>query len=217
MLFWLGILVGVALAYLAVKMGFYETWVLLFNLTVAVYLGLFLRPIVADFIPAAAGTDFGPALTMLAIAGAVFAILQGLSFVFLTGQFKVPFPKIFDVVVSGILGFCAGLLIWSFVFLLVTISPFAREPAVEEMGFTPASFTEQSAGYLAWWCDIIHDFAASDSAATTRQAIETALNSAPQKITHPSTPQPPQPQSPEETQPTRRPLGPPPEINPEDL
>jgi hypothetical protein len=217
MLFWIGILVGAALAYLAVKTGFYETWVLLFNLTVAIYLGLFLHPLVADFIPAAGGTDFGPALTMLAIAGAVFAILQGLSFVFLTGQFKVPFPKIFDVVVSGILGFCAGLLIWSFVSLLITISPLARETAVEKIGFSPASFTEQSADYLAWWCDIIHNFTASDSAPTAQQAIQTALNSAPQKPVRPSTPQPQQPESHEEAQPTRRPLGPPPEIDPEDL
>jgi len=217
MLFWLGILVGAALAYLAVKMGFYETWVLLFNLTVAVYLGLFLRPLVADLIPAAGGTDFGPALTMLAIAGAVFAILQGLSFVFLTGQFKVPFPKIFDVVLSGILGFCAGLLIWSFVALLITISPFAQRPAIEKIGFSPAAYTEQSAGCLAWCCDLIHNFTASDSAPTTEQAIQTALNAAPKKPTRPPSYQPaPTPPDQPET-PPRKPLGPPPEIDPEDL
>ena len=216
MLFWIGILVGAAVTYMAVKMGFYETWVLLFNLTVAIYLGIFLRPLIADLVPAAGDTDFGCALTLLAVAGGVFAILHGLSFVFLTGQFKVPFPKIFDVVFSGILGFLAGLLIWSFASLLICVSPLAQESAIEKIGFSAASYDSE---YLAWWCDLIHNFTASENAVTCKQAISDALKSSASTTKRVPAQQPVEPESPDQEgqTPPKKELGPPPEVGPEEL
>ena len=35
--------------------------------------------------------------------GEHLALLHGLSYVFLTGQFNIPFPRIFDIVLSGVL------------------------------------------------------------------------------------------------------------------
>ena len=51
MVFWIAILAGVLFTWLAVRMGFYETWVLLFNLVVAIYVSIFLAPAVARFVP----------------------------------------------------------------------------------------------------------------------------------------------------------------------
>jgi hypothetical protein len=220
MLFWIGILSGAGLAWAAIKMGFYETWVLLFNLTVSIYLGLFLYPAALELVPAASGWEFGQMLTMLVIAGGIFALLQGISFVFLTGQFKVPFAKIFDVVFSGVLGFLAGMLVWSFVSLLVCVSPLARQSAVQSVGFTAEAYEKDSGEYLAWWCGIIHNFTGTgEGGLTVQQAISDALKGGTGMTTGAPSPQP----TPQETQQKqdetsrKKELGPPPEVGPEEL
>lgn len=43
MVFWIAILVGGAFVWLGVRMGFYQSWCLLFNIVVSIYLAIFLR------------------------------------------------------------------------------------------------------------------------------------------------------------------------------
>ena len=76
MVFWLGILVAIAFAWFCLQIGFYETWAVLFNIVISVYLGIFLRPLITELLPAAADTPYGNGLTMLATAAAVFLLLQ---------------------------------------------------------------------------------------------------------------------------------------------
>ena len=71
---------------------------------------------------------------MTVLAGGCFALLQGLSFVFLTGQFHIPFPRVFDIVLSGVLGFAAGFLIVSFVAVVLTTTPLAEHKIVGVFG-----------------------------------------------------------------------------------
>jgi hypothetical protein len=124
MVFWMAILFGGLFAWLAVRLGFYETWILLFNILISVYLGIFLALRVSAFAPGTEETSaYGIGLSMIVIAGGCFAILQGLSFVFLTGQFKIRFPQVFDIVGAGALGFLAGFVILSFVALVITTTP----------------------------------------------------------------------------------------------
>ncbi len=75
MVFWTGILVGGLFVWLAVRMGFYETWAMLFNVVVAVYAAVFLTPVIVSKIPAAGDTAYGNALTLTAVAAAVFLLL----------------------------------------------------------------------------------------------------------------------------------------------
>ena len=137
MMFWIAILAGALFIWLAVRMGFYETWVLFFNIVVSIYVSVFLTPILAEFAPAPTGaSSYHTALCMIVLAGGCFALLQGLSFVFLTGQYHIPFPRVFDVVFSGVLGFVTGFLTLSFVALVLTTTPLAesqdrRRPRVE--------------------------------------------------------------------------------------
>ena len=44
--FWIGILVAVLFAYSAIKLGFYHTWTMLFNLVIAVYVALRISPMI---------------------------------------------------------------------------------------------------------------------------------------------------------------------------
>ena len=176
MVFWIAILAGALFVWLAVRMGFYETWVLLFNVVVSIYVSVFLTPILAEFAPAAGGaSSYHTALCMIVLAGGCFALLQGTSFVLLTGQFHLPFPRIFDVLFSGMLGFVTGFLVLSFLALILTTTPLASHKIVGVLGLGQQS---QSANLvcITRCCDLIHFFAgSSDTAGTTQDALHRLL------------------------------------------
>ncbi len=163
MMFWIAILAGALFVWLAVRIGFYETWVLFFNVLVSIYVSMFLTPLLARLVPTAGGaSSYHTALCMIVLAGGCFALLQGLSFVFFTGQFHIPFPRVFDVLFSGILGFVVGFLVLSFIALAMTTTPLTNHKIVGVFGLGRQS---QSANLvcLTRCCDLVHFFAASDN------------------------------------------------------
>lgn len=172
MTFWMAILAGILFAWLAVRAGFYETWALLFNVVVSIYIAIFLAPLAAALTPASA---YGMAFTMLVLAGGCFAILHGLCYVFLTGQFSVRFPRFFDILLAGALGFAAGFLIMSFVALVITVTPLAEHGLVGSLALDPKSPGPNVSG-LAWCCNRVHAVAGFDSSEeATPGAIERLL------------------------------------------
>jgi hypothetical protein len=174
MVFWIAILVGALFVWLAVRMGFYETWVLLFNVIVSMYLAIFLAPIVAQLAPAPGGaSSYSMALSMALLAGGCFAILHGLSFVFLTGQFNIPFPRMLDIVFSGILGFVAGFLVLSFAALVLATTPLADNSIVAGIGLSGPS-QQTNISCIARCCDLIHSFAGPGEQ-TTEAAVQQLL------------------------------------------
>ena len=133
MLLLAGILVGGICVWYAIKMGFYETWAMLFNIVIAIYIALFLaQPIIEiaeqeiDNIPCC------EALTLLIVAVGSFLILHGITYILFTSQFKVPFPKIFDILVAGMLGFFGGFLVLSFAALIIFLTPFGKYTAINK-------------------------------------------------------------------------------------
>lgn len=173
MIFWIGILAGAIFAWFAVKKGLYETWLILFNLVISVYLAVFLTPVITDIVPAAGNPPHGNALTMLATAVVSFLILYGISYTFLTGQFSVSFPKIFDTVGAGFLGFLAGFLIWSFVSLLICVTPFSQNAFAKGIGFDNP---QASISYISWWDNLVNTIVSSrDTEVTSKQVINELL------------------------------------------
>ena len=178
MVFWTGILVGALFAWLAVKLGFYETWAMLFNIVVSVYLAVVLTPIIIELIPASKDTPYCNALCMIATGIGCFAVLHGMSYTFLTGQFKMPFPKAFDIVFAGLLGFLSGFLVLSFAVLVFAASPIAQNRFLTELGLSKES-QQANISYVAWWCDRVNSLVAlqgNDNA--PQQAIKSLLDSA---------------------------------------
>ncbi|OHB64096.1 MAG: hypothetical protein A2Y76_06295 [Planctomycetes bacterium RBG_13_60_9] len=170
MVFWIAILAGVLFIWLAVRMGFYETWVLLFNIVVSVYLAIFLAPILVELAPVTGNAaSYSMAISMVVLAGGCFASLQGLSYVFLTGQFSIPFPRIFDVLLSGLLGFLAGFLVLSFAALVLTTTPLTEYKIVNSLGLSRQS-QKANLSCIAWCCDTIHSFARFEAGALATQA-----------------------------------------------
>jgi len=172
----MGILVGGLSAYFAIKKGFYETWSIGFNVIISIYLAVLSGPVLCDIIPAG-DNAYSKALTMLVTAAACFLILYGISYTLITGQFSISFPKIVDVVGAGIVGFFAGLLVWSFVTLLIMATPITKNPLVKEVGFD-AQAQQTNVSYLSWWCNAVNKVVSSaDSEQTAQQAINWSLKS----------------------------------------
>ncbi len=134
-------------------------WALGFNIIISIYLAVFLGPVVADIIPAGAAVH-SKALTVLATAVACFLILQGISYIFITGQFSISFPRIVDVVGAGLFGFLIGFLVWNFLILLIMTTPITEKTFAEEIGFDTQ--TEQtSISYVSWWCNKVNKIVSS--------------------------------------------------------
>jgi len=204
MVFWMAILSGVLFVWLAVRMGFYDTWVLFFNVAISIYISVFLTPWLVEVVPPAGrAAGYHVALCMILLGGGCFALLQGLSYVFLTGQFHIPFPRLFDVLLSGLLGFITGFLLLSFAALAATTTPLADHKTARV--FTLARETRQANLLCLTRCgDVIHAWTRADAdSPTTETAVRTLLE---MKIAAP--PVPPSELPPAEPQEARTPSWP---------
>lgn len=179
MALWIAVLIGAVSAWLAVRIGFYEIWALLVNIAIAIYVAIFLAPRVIDLAPATGRLSaYSTALSMIVLAGGCFAILHGFSYVFLTGQFKVPFPRAFDILLAGSLGFLAGFLACSFLAVAFTTTPLAQQELIDDLGFNRQS-EKANIACLAQCGDLIHTLTGVDSRAhPTAAAINRLLDQA---------------------------------------
>lgn len=181
MVFWIGILAGALFAWFAFKLGFYDTLAILLNIVISIYIAVFLAPVIVDFIPAAGQTPYGNVLTLLVLAAGIFFILFGISYTFITGQFSISFPKIFDILFAPLLGFLTGFLLLSFVAFLISITPISQNKYANEIGLNRHS-QQANISYICWWCDLVHSVVSSeDSPESTEQAIDWYFQSAEKK------------------------------------
>jgi uncharacterized membrane protein required for colicin V production len=133
MLLLAGILVGGLCVWFAIKIGFYETWAMLFNIVIAIYIALFLAQPIVNFLPEeTSNIPCCEALTLLIVAVGSFLILHGITYILFTSQFSVNFPKIFDILFAGLLGFFGGFLILSFAALIICLTPFGKYAAINK-------------------------------------------------------------------------------------
>lgn len=149
-------------AWLAVRIGFYETWALVINIGAAIYVAVFSTQPAMDFVPGADAIRCGIALMLAALAGGTFLILHGISYTFLTGQFKVSFPKVFDTVFAGVLGFAGGFLVLSFVAFVFSVTPIAHNKYVRQVGFSRES-QQTNISAMCWICDKVSSIVSSES------------------------------------------------------
>ena len=181
MIVWAGILAGVITTWLAIKKGFYETLVMLFNVVISVYVSIFLTPVIVDFVPAANDTLYCNALTLTVTAIGTFLVLFGITYVFLTGQFKVKFPKVFEILFAGLLGFLIGFLVLSFAAFVVTVTPVSQNRFISQIGFNKHS-QQANISYICMWCDLVNKVAASPGKKITCESImDELIKSAEQK------------------------------------
>ncbi|MHC4726569.1 MAG: CvpA family protein [Planctomycetota bacterium] len=176
MVFWLGILTGGLFIWFAIKIGFYEMLAMLFNIVISIYVAIFLAPVILETVPEAGDIPCCNAFAMAVLGIGTFFILYGITYVFLTGQFKVSFPKLFDILFTGVLGFLAGFLVLSFAALVITITPISQNRYVKQVGFDRNS-QQANISYICWWCDLVNSIVSSpDTKITSKQAVEHLLS-----------------------------------------
>jgi hypothetical protein len=158
MIFWFGIIVGIGFAIFAAKIGFYEIWTLFFNLIVAVFLGVYLGPVIAEKASTAQDIYGVVSLYMLITAIMSFAVLYGISYVAFLGQFQIPFPRLFDTFLAGLWGFLTGIFVWSFICVLILLAPFSEHEILKKAGFTFPSL-QSNVSYMSTWCNMINTVA----------------------------------------------------------
>jgi hypothetical protein len=181
MIFWAGILVGVCFAWFTSKMGFYQTWAMMFNIVISIYVAIFLAPVIADAVPAATDTAYGYALILIAVAIGTLVTLQGITYALFTGQFIATFPRVFNTVGGGILGFLAGLLVWSFAALLVSTTPVSQSAFAQKIGLG-GKVEQTNVSYISWWCNLVGTVAAPrDNKCTPQEVINTLLSGSQKK------------------------------------
>jgi len=183
MTFWIGILIAVGFAASAIKLGLYQAWTMLFNVVIAVYIGVNWGPAIETFVPAASG-QYGRTLAILGAGLGTFLVLHALSYTFLIGQFEVSFPNSFNKLLSPLLGFLAGFLVWSFVVLVFCTTPFCQNASVKDAGLDSKTFEEaKMKQYLIWWCNLVDKFAASGESDTDAEEAVKNLLAKPAKDT----------------------------------
>lgn len=170
MVFLTGILVGAFFIWLAIKLGLFEIFALMFNLVVAVYLGLVLGPTVQDHLPMSDMPLYTGSAAILLTAVGIFLVLFGVTFVFFTGPYNIVFPKTFDILLAGFVGFFTGLFVWSFISLLITLTPASQEESrLNKVGFNE----KQKFKSVKVWCGLVHKVVGEENSELT---VETAIN-----------------------------------------
>jgi len=172
MVFWLGILVGGFFAWYAVKQGFYDTWAIVFNIIVSVYLAVFLGPVVAEVVPGVADVPYSDLLAVTCTSVGAFLILHLVTQAFFLGQFNVTFPRIFDTLGSAVLGFLAGFLVWSFVSVLICMLGISDNSMARKLGFG-GSAQQANISCIEQCCGFVHKFSGWDGDDT---AVEDAVS-----------------------------------------
>jgi hypothetical protein len=174
MLFWAGILTGGLFIWLAIKIGFYEIFIILFDAVISVYVSIFLTPVLSDIIPAAKDTSFYYTFSLATVAIGTFIILYTIAYLSLTGRFKVAFHKTFEILFAGILGFLLGFLVFSFAALVITVTPLSQNRFISKIGFNKLS-QQANISYICWWCDMVNTVAYSDEKIQSKSIVDELL------------------------------------------
>jgi signal transduction histidine kinase len=181
MIFWACVLIGGFFTWLAIRIGFFESLALLFNIVISVYVAIFLTPVIIEKFSAAGEMSCGNVLALVSVAIGTFLILYGITYIFLTSQFKVTFSKVFEIIFAGLIGFFTGFLVSSFAAFIIAASPLAQNSLVSKIGFNKDSLRD-NISYICWFSDSVNRIVSlPDSEVTTGQIIDELLENARQK------------------------------------
>jgi len=172
MVFWMAVAAGALFAWMAVRIGFFASWIMFFNLVLSAYVAIFLSPVIIASIPVATETSYGYALVFLSTATATLLIAYAACYACLSGRLRIEFPRVFDGLAAGLLGFLSGFLVWSFVGLSICLTPLPEMDSLKPLGFGgPAQETNTS--FVCWWCDRLHNMVkSSDTDLTSGEAVQ---------------------------------------------
>jgi hypothetical protein len=152
------LIIAVGFALLGYKKTLYPVWAFVFNVIVAIYLGIMTGPQMVDkfAIFRLYMGNFAYTGSILVIAVIYFLIAQLLTFHFFTVVYCVSFPAFLNKIGAAVLDFFAGAAIAGFVLFLINISPLANSSAVSFV--SGAKLSPQKANAVVYkTCNFVHD------------------------------------------------------------
>ncbi len=176
MVFCLALLVAGLFAWIGSRLGFYGTWILLCNLVLAAYMGVFLTPMVVAMIPQAASASDGYGLTLTAVFATTLLLAYGIAFGVLRGRLVARFSWAWDTFGGGLIGFLAGFLVWGFWSFSLCLTPYAQTDSCKRLGLDVES-QRATISYVCGWCGLLHFFvSSSDGPLSAREAMTALLD-----------------------------------------
>lgn len=131
MLFWLAMIVGLALAVWGRKRGLFVLWQCLVNTAIAIYVAVMLTPRLVGILPEIGQTPYHHTTAMFGLGVILFVILQTTSATILSGFGAVRFPAIFDGLGAALAGFGTGYMAASFLAFMLYAMPFAGDDGMD--------------------------------------------------------------------------------------
>jgi hypothetical protein len=151
------LIVALGFAWLGYKKTLYPAWAFLFNVIVAIYLGIMTAPQIINTLPIIKTYlgNFTYSGTMFAIAMVFFVIAQLATFQFLTAVYCVSLPSLLNSIGAAVLGFFTGAAIAGFVIFLINISLPADSKFADF--FTGAKLSQEKANTVVYkTCNFVH-------------------------------------------------------------
>jgi hypothetical protein len=151
------LVIGLVFAFIGYRKTWYPSWAFLFNVLIAVYLGVMTASQIVDrfsIVREYLG-DYSYSALIFMVAVIIFIVLQLLSFKFFTAVFVVSFPRILNTAGAAFLGFLTGSVLAGFLFFLITITPLSDFPVVKLLTQgkqTPSHIN----GVVLTSCDFVH-------------------------------------------------------------
>jgi hypothetical protein len=180
----------------------------------AIYIGIFAEPFASAALPSASETPFGDMLVVAALAAGAFIILNGISLIFATGHFSVPFPKILDISAAGLLGFATGFVLWNFGAFVVCNAPVFPKELAAKINYDDR-VRDLNVRVFSIPCDAVNMIVSAGDNLTTQQAVNDLLSKVEKKKAEaaaPKTIKPREPAEPNTLEEKREMIGPPPEL-----
>ena len=150
-----------------------------FHLLLAVYMAMFLAPVMASDVTVATVNSWGFVFTMACIAIATLSIGYGICYVCLSGRFCIEFPKNVRHARGGFCGLPGRLL--GLELHSVRIVPQSIVPSRFLQNDRPrhgGANSQTNTAYVCWWCDWMHLLVGSGVPRSSEEAVRVLVTKA---------------------------------------
>jgi uncharacterized membrane protein required for colicin V production len=197
MILLVGMFIGFLCGLVAAKAaGFVSSWVKLLNTAVAIYVAVYMTPVITASVSIVSEYACGSVLCALVISVVTFLILNAITMTIM-GDLKVAMPRLVEMLGGGGLGFLNGMLVWGFVCLLLAISPLANSSFMQQN--CPPEEVEQMWKSSVGTSMAVLDFISfQDVSQSLPKVVDMIL-----KASQPKTPKPVEPPAESEEQPAQ--------------
>ncbi|MCK4957863.1 MAG: CvpA family protein [Planctomycetes bacterium] len=148
------ILVGGAFAVIGIKQGLFVMWSTLFNISIAVYLGVMITPWIISMVAEDMVSYYHCAVCVLMVGIMVFTLLQVITSMCFTGTYDVSFPGFFENLAGGLAGFLSGYLVCAFLFFVICVAPFSHSDMLTGL-FGERGFAKSGTPPVVAACNIV--------------------------------------------------------------